>query len=68
METPSKKNDLVIQKSDKGASIDLIHKIHYLDKMNKILSHSKKTVESSVVDEKHLNFIIETAKNLSNLL
>ena len=24
LETPSKKNDLVIQKSDKGASIDLI--------------------------------------------
>ena len=36
--------------------------------MHNILSDSKKYVKSSVVDEKHLNFIIGTEKKLNNLL
>ena len=36
--------------------------------MHNILSDSKKYVKSSVVDEKHLNFIIGTEKKLNYLL
>ena len=36
--------------------------------MYNILSDSKKFVKSSVVDEKHLNFIIGIEKKLTNLL
>ena len=59
MKTLSKNNDLIIQKSDKGNSIVLINKSDYLD---------KKFMKSSVVNEKHLNFIIRIEKKLTNLL
>ena len=59
---------MIIQKSDKGNSIVLIDKSDYLDKMYNILSDFKKFVKSSVVDEKHLNFIIGIEKKLTNLL
>ena len=68
MKTLSKSKDLIIQKSDKGNSIVLINKSDYLDKMYNILSDSKKFVKSSVVDDKHLNFIIGIEKKLTNLL
>ena len=68
MKTLSKNNDLIIQKSDKGNSIVLINKSDYLNKMYNILSDSKKYVKSSVMDEKHLNFIIGIEKKLNNLL
>ena len=48
---------MIIQKSDKGNSIVLINKSDYLDKMYNIFSDSKKIMKSSLVDEKHLNFI-----------
>ena len=57
-----------MQKSNKGNSIVLINKIDYLDKMYNILSDSKKIVKTSVVDEKHLNFIIGVEEKLTNLL
>ena len=59
LKTLSKNNDLIIQKSDKGNSIVLINKSDYLD---------KKFMKSSVVNEKHLNFIIGIEKKLTNLL
>ena len=68
MKTLPKNNDLIIQKSDKGNSIVLINNTDHLDKMYNILSDSKKSAKSSVVDEKHLNFIIGIEKKLTNLL
>ena len=61
MKTLSKNKDLIIQKSDKGNSIVLINKSDYL-------SDSKKFVKSSLVDDKHLNFIIGIEKKLTDLL
>ena len=68
LKTLSKNKDLIIQKSDKGNSIILINKSDYLDKMYNILSDSKKFVKSSLVDDKHLNFIIRIEKKLTDLL
>ena len=68
MKTLSNNNDLIIKKSDKGNSVVLINKSDYRDKMYNILSDSKKIVKSSLVDEKHLNFIIGVEKKLTNLL
>ena len=68
MKALSKNNDLIIQKSDKGNSVVVIYKSDYLIKMYNILSDSKKFVKSSVLDEKHLNFIIGIEKKLTKLL
>ena len=71
LKTLSKNNDLIIQKSDRGNSIVLTNKCDHLDKIYNILSDSKKfwlPKGSSVVDEKHLNFIIGIEKKLTNLL
>ena len=68
LKTLSKNNDLIMRKSDKGNSIVLINKSAYLDKIYNILSDSRKIVKTSVVDEKHLNFIIGIEKKLTNLL
>ena len=68
MKRLSKNKDLIIQKSDKCNSIVLINKSDYLDKMYNILSDSKKFVKSSLVDDKHLNFIIGIEKKLTDLL
>ena len=68
LKTLSKNKDLIIQKSDKGKSIVLNNKSNYLDKMYNILSDSKKFVKSSVVDDKHLNFILGIEKKLTDLL
>ena len=68
LKTLSKNKDLIIQTSDKGNSIVLINKSDYLDKIYNILSDSKKFVKSSVLDDKHLNFIIGIEKKLTNLL
>ena len=59
---------MIIQKSDKTNSIVLINKSDYLDKIYSILSDSKKFVRSSVVDDKHLNFIIGIEKKLTDYL
>ena len=59
---------MIIQKSDKGNSIVLINKSDYLDKMYHILSDSKKFAKSSLVDDKHLNFIIGIEKKITDLL
>ena len=64
----TKNKDLIIQKSNKANSIVLINKSDYLDKMYSILSDSKKFLRSSVVDGKHLNFIIGIEKKLTDLL
>ena len=68
LKTLSKNDDLIIQKSGKGNSIVLINKSDYFDKMYNILLDSKKFVKSSVLDEKHLNFLIGIEKKLTNLL
>ena len=68
LKTISKNNDLIIQKSDKGNSIVLINKSDFLDKMYNILSDSKKFVKFSLVDDKHLNFIIGTEKKPTDFL
>ena len=68
MKTLSKNKDLIIQKSDKGNSIVPINKADHLDKMYNILSDSEKFVKSSVVDDRHLNFLIGIEKKLNDLL
>ena len=68
LKTLFKNTDLITRKSDKGNSIVLINKSDCLDKMYNILSDSKKFVKSSVVDNRHLNFIIGTEKKLTDLL
>ena len=68
LKTLSKDKDLIIQKSDKGSSIVLTNKSDYFDNMRNILSDSKKFVKSSLVDDKHLNFIIGIEKKLTDLL
>ena len=59
---------MIIEKCGKGYSIVLINKSDYFDKMYNILSDSKKFVKSSVLDEKHLYFLIGIEKKLTNLL
>ena len=68
LKTLYQNKDLIVQKSDEGNSIVLINKSDYLDQMYNILSDTKKFVKTSVVDEKHLNFIIGTEEKLTNLL
>ena len=68
LKTLSKNKDLIIQKSDKRNLIVPINKSDYLDKMYNILSDSKKFVKFSLVDDKHLNFIIGIEKKLTDLL
>ena len=67
LKTLPKNKDLIIQKSDKGNSLVLINKSDYLDKMYNILSGSKIFVKSSVMDDKHLNFIDGIDKKLNDL-
>ena len=64
----SKNKDLIMQKSDKGNSIVPINKSDYLDTMYNILSDSEKFVKSSVVDDKHLNYVIGIEKKLTDSL
>ena len=64
----SKNKDLIMQKSDKGNSIVPINKSDYLDKMCNILSDSEKFVKSSVVDDKHLNYVIGIEKKQTDSL
>ena len=68
LKTLFENKDLIIQKSDKGNSIVLINKSDYLGRIYNILSDSKKIVKSSVLDDKHLNFIIGIEKKLTYLL
>ena len=68
LKTLYENKDLIVQKSDEGNSIVLINKSDYLDQMYNILSDTKKFVKTSVVDEKHLNFIIGIEEKLTNLL
>ena len=57
-----------MQNSDKGNSIVLINESDYLDKMYNNPLDSKRLVKSSILDDKHLNFIIEIKKKLTDLL
>ena len=68
LKTLFRNKDLIIQKSDKGNSIAVINKGDHLDKMYNVLSDSNKFVKSSVVDDKHLNSVIEIEKKLTDLL
>ena len=64
----SKNDSLIIQKSDKGNSIAIINKDDYLQKMQNILSDSSKFSEICITTEKHLNFLINIEKQLTDLL
>ena len=64
----SKNDSLVIQKSDKGNSIAIIDKDDYLQKMRNILSDSSKFSEFFVTNEKHLNFLVNIEKQITDLL
>ena len=58
----SKNDSLIIQKSDKGNSIAIIDKDDYLQKMQNILSDSRRFSEICMANEKHLNFLINIQK------
>ena len=63
------KNDsLIIQKSDKGNSIAIINKDDYLQKMRNILTDSSKFSEVFVTNKKHLNFLVNIEKQITDLL
>ena len=63
------KNDsLIIQKSYKGNSIAIIGKDDYLQKMRNILSDSSKFSEVFVTNEKHLNFLVNIEKQITDPL
>ena len=64
----SKNDSLIIQKSDKGNSIAIIDKDDYLQKMQNILSDSRKFSEICMANEKHLNFLINIQKQITDLL
>ena len=64
----SKKNNLIIQKSDKGNSIAIIDKSDYLEKTRNILSDSSKFTQVSVADDKKLNFIVNVEKHITDLV
>ena len=64
LKTLSENKDLIIETFDKDNSIVLTNKSDYLDKMCNILSDSRKSVKSSAVDDKRLNFIDEIEKKL----
>ena len=64
----SKNDSLIIQKSDKGNSIAINDKDDYLQKMQNILSDSSKFSEVFVTNEKHLNFLVNVEKQITDLL
>ena len=64
----SKNDSLIIQKSDKGNSIAIINKDDYLQKMRNVLSDSSKFSEICITKEKHLNFLINIEKQITDLL
>ena len=59
---------LVIQKSDKENSIAIIDKDDYLQKIRNILSDCSKFSEVFVTNEKHLNFLVNIEKQITDLL
>ena len=63
-----KNNSLIIQKSDKGNSIAIINKDDYFQKMQNILSDSSKFFEICITKEKHVNFLINIEKQITDLL
>ena len=64
----SKNGSLITQKLDKGNSIAIINKDDYLQKMRNILSDSTKFSEICITKEKHLNFLINIEKQITDLL
>ena len=62
------KNDsLIIQKPGKGNSIAIINRDDYLQKTRNILSNSSKFSESFIAKEKHLDFLINIGKQITDL-
>ena len=59
---------MIIEKSDKGNSIEIIDKGDYLQKMQNILSDSSKFSEVFVTNKKHLNFLVNIEKQITDLL
>ena len=55
------KNQIVIQKSDKGNSIVIVDRDKYIEKMENFLSDQSKFQETALKDDNFLNFI--TKKN-----
>ena len=63
----SKNKDLIIQKSDKGNSVVIVQRQHYLEKMNDILSVQKKFNKVSLKDDTLLNFAINQEKHVDKV-
>ena len=65
MQNLSKTNDLIIHKFDKGNSVVIIDRQHYIKKMDDILSGQKKL---SLKDDTLLNFAINQKKHVDKVL
>ena len=59
----SKNDSFIMQKSDKGNHIAIIDK----DERRNILSDSSKFSENFIANEKHLNFLINIEKQITDL-
>ena len=61
-------NNLVIQKTDKGNTIDILDKDSYLKSVETILKDSSELKKIPVVPDKDLNYIITSEKRVTDLL
>ena len=61
-------NNLVIQKADKGNTIVILDKDSYLKSVEALLKDSSKFQSIPVAPDKDLNYIINSAKRVTDLL
>ena len=64
----TKNKNLVIQKVDKGNTVVIINKNDYKTKTKNILSDSTKFKKLEFGDNKQLNFLINSEKELKNII
>ena len=63
----SKNKDIVIQKSDKGNSVDMVDKEAYIKRMENLLSDQRKFERVTSKNDAFLNFVV-IFENLKELL
>ena len=63
-----KNKNIVIQKSDKGNSVVVVHKADYLDKMDNLLNDTRKFEKINLKNDEILNFAINQEKHVDNIL
>ena len=58
----------VIQKSDKGNSVAIVDKAHYLDKMENLPNDTWKFEKINLQNDGNLNFAVNQEKRVENVL